>query len=173
MRIRNDESGQAIVLVALTMTVLIGFLALATDVGVLFRARRNLQIAADAAATAAALDYLYNGSISSAQAAGQAAATANGATNGVGGVSVTVNGPPQNGPNQSLGYFEAIITQPNGTSFMGLISHQNTVTVGSRAVAGTPTASKSLHVYRATLQPRPRSIFREIPQSMRPIAAST
>jgi hypothetical protein len=143
MRIRNDESGQTIVLVALSMTVLIGFLALATDVGVLFRARRNLQTAADGAAMAAALDYLYNGSVTSAQAAGQAAATANGVTNGAGGAVVTV-GSPTSGPNTGkTGYFEAIITQPNGTSFMGLISHQNTVTVGSRAVAGTPTASQA------------------------------
>ena len=47
---------------ALSMTVLVGFLALAIDVGMLFRAKRNMQIAADAAAIAGALDYKYNGS---------------------------------------------------------------------------------------------------------------
>src|ERR1700722_19670100 len=98
MRIRKDESGQAIVLVAVSMAALIGFLALAVDVGGLFRDKRNLQIAADGAAMAAALDYLYYGSTTSAQAAGQAAATANGVTNGTGGAVVTVNGPPLNGP---------------------------------------------------------------------------
>lgn len=143
MRIRNDESGQTIVLVALSMSVLIGFVALATDVGVLFHAKRNLQTAADGAAMAAALDYIYYGSVTSAQAAGQAAATANGVTNGTGGAVVTVR-TPTSGPNTGkAGYFEAIVTQPNGTSFMGLISNQSTVTVGSRAVAGAPTASQA------------------------------
>jgi hypothetical protein len=37
------------------------FLALAPDVGLPFPAMRNLQIAADSAETAAALDYFYNG----------------------------------------------------------------------------------------------------------------
>ena len=40
--------------------LLMAFLALAIDVGTLFRARRNMQIAADAAAVAGALDYKYN-----------------------------------------------------------------------------------------------------------------
>jgi uncharacterized membrane protein len=81
MEIRSGERGQALVLTAFSVVALVGFVALATDVGVLFRAKRNMQIAADAAATAAALDYLYNGSVSSAKTAGQAAATANGVTN--------------------------------------------------------------------------------------------
>ena len=59
MKIREDQSGQVLVLAALAMTALMGFMALATDVGILFRARRNRQIAADAAAVAGALDYLY------------------------------------------------------------------------------------------------------------------
>ena len=42
-----------LVLVVLCMTVLLGFMALAIDVGLLFRARRNVQIAADAAAAGA------------------------------------------------------------------------------------------------------------------------
>ena len=87
------------------------------------------------------LDYIYNGLITSAQAAGHWQPPPTGDQQ-VGAV-VTVNGPPTSGPNQTTGYFEAIITEPQGTSFMGLISHQNTVTVGSRAVAGAPTASQA------------------------------
>ena len=84
MRLREDEGGQTLVLVALSMTFLLGFMALAIDVGLLFRAHRNVQIAADAAAIAAALDYKYNNSITSAQTAGQSAASINGVTNGSG-----------------------------------------------------------------------------------------
>jgi uncharacterized membrane protein len=43
------------------MVALMGFLALGVDVGVLFNTKREMQIAADAGATAAALEYLHNG----------------------------------------------------------------------------------------------------------------
>src|SRR3954452_22519230 len=69
----RDESGSVLVIAALSMTALLGFVALATDVGLLFRTRRNVQIAADAAAIAGALDFLYNGSSSSAIGAGETA----------------------------------------------------------------------------------------------------
>ncbi|MGC2162891.1 MAG: pilus assembly protein TadG-related protein [Silvibacterium sp.] len=138
MKFLRDEKGQVLVIGALSMMVLLAFMALATDVGLLFRAKRNAQIAADAAAVAGTLDYKYNASVSSAQAAGQAAATANGITNGVGGAVVTINVPPKNGPNQSLGFVEAIITQPNSTTFMSIFGH-SAVSVAARAVAGAGT----------------------------------
>ena len=62
MKFLRDESGQMLVLTALSMTALLGFLALSTDVGMLFHTRRNLQIAADAAATAGALNISYGAS---------------------------------------------------------------------------------------------------------------
>lgn len=124
----------------LCMTILLGFAALAVDVGALFRAKRNLQIAADAAATAGALDYLYNGSSTSAKTAAKAASGQNGYTDGTGGVTVTVNLPPGSGPNTgSTGYVEAIVSSPNPTYFMKLFN-LSSVTVSARAVAGTPTA---------------------------------
>ena len=136
MKYRDDECGQVLVLTVLSMTLLLAFLAFAIDVGLLFRAKRNAQIAADAAAVAAALDYQYNTSVTSAKSAGQAAATANGFTNGSNGVVVTVNVPPTSGPDQQTGYAEAIVTQSNQTILMGILGPK-TVTVGARAVAGT------------------------------------
>jgi len=50
----NGESGQTLVVVTLSLIALIGFLALAIDVGVLYSWRRNLQNAADAGALAGA-----------------------------------------------------------------------------------------------------------------------
>jgi Flp pilus assembly protein TadG len=137
MRIRHDESGQVLVLAVLCMTVLLGFVALATDVGLLFRAKRNLQIAADAAVAAGALDYLYNASNVKAQAAAIAAAAQNGVTNGSGGAVVTVNVPPLYGYHKTAGYVEVIITQANPTFFMNIFNI-NSATVAARAVAGTP-----------------------------------
>lgn len=137
MKFRSDESGQALIFTALCMTILLGFTGLAVDVGMLFHAKRNLQIAADAAATAAGVDYLYNGSTTSAKAAGQAAATQNGVTNGSGGASVTINTPPSVGPNAgTAGLFEAIVSTPNPTFFMRVFN-RSSVTVAARAVATT------------------------------------
>lgn len=137
MRLRKDESGQVLVVTALCMAALIAFVGLATDVGLLFRAKRNLQTVADAAATAGALDYLYNASKSSAGSAAQTSATQNGVTNGTGGVVVTVNIPPANGYHLGAGNVEVIVTQPNPTYFMKLFNF-NPVSVSARAVAGTP-----------------------------------
>jgi len=142
MRILKDERGQTLVLVAIAMPVLLGFLAFAIDMGSLYRAKRNLQITADAAATAAALDYLYTGSVTSATSAARAAATANGVTNGSGGGVVTVNSPPVSGPNTGTGgFFEVIVSAPSAVTFMSVITHSSTVTVAGRAVAGAPGAS--------------------------------
>src|SRR5579863_9242913 len=55
----RDESGQTLVLSALLMCILMGFMALAIDVGVLFRAQRKAQTQADAAVTAGALCAVY------------------------------------------------------------------------------------------------------------------
>jgi hypothetical protein len=142
MRNLKDESGQVLVLTVLCMTVLFGFLALAIDVGLLFRAKRNLQIAADAAATAAALDYYYDNDVSLAQAVGTQAAADNGVTVSTGGPTVpfhtgaNITTPYHQGP----GYFEAILTQPNPTVFGGYLGI-GSVVIGARAVAGTPGSS--------------------------------
>ena len=133
MRFVKDESGQALVMTAVSMSLLMGFLALAVDVGMLFRERRQMQIAADAAAAAAALDFKYNNVASSARTAGKSSALANGVTNtGY----VTINTPPVNGPYASVsGYAEAIVQQPTSTYFMRLFRFDS-ITVAARAVAG-------------------------------------
>jgi len=135
----RDESGNVLVLAAVAMTGLLGFAALATDMGVLFRARRNAQTAADAAAVAGALEYLYQGTSTSATSAGKAASSLNGFTDGTDGAVVTISVPPADGPNAGISaYVEAVVTKPQKTFFMGMFGHK-TMTVAGRAVAGTPT----------------------------------
>ncbi len=142
MKIR-DESGQTLVLTALLLTVLMGFMALAIDVGILFRAQRKVRTAADAAAVAATLDYLYFGSSTSAAAAGKAASSQNGITDGVNGNVVTISAPPVDGPNANdTGFVEAVVQQPNPTFFMKMFGF-NSVTVAARAVGGTPTSGEA------------------------------
>ncbi|MGB9641068.1 MAG: pilus assembly protein TadG-related protein, partial [Anaerolineales bacterium] len=59
-RMLKQEKGQAIVLIALAMVVLLGFTALAIDGGMLYSDRRHAQNAADAAALAGALQKANN-----------------------------------------------------------------------------------------------------------------
>lgn len=102
-----DESGQVLVLTALCMTVLIGMLALAIDVGMLRYQKRQFQNAADAAALAAALEIATCGSTANCPALRTAAETAlqeNGLSAGAvftncsnptgTGVRLTINNPP-------------------------------------------------------------------------------
>src|SRR5580704_16649247 len=109
------------VFTALSFTVLLGFLALATDVGILLNDKRVIQSAADCAAVAGAmeLDYAiadgYATKNAGAQAAAKAAATTNGFTNG-GNTTVTVNNGPSAGPHAgSAAYVEVIIQQNEPT----------------------------------------------------------
>lgn len=52
----KDESGQALVIVALSLVVLLGATALSVDLGMAYNAKAKLQAAADAAALAGAQD---------------------------------------------------------------------------------------------------------------------
>lgn len=73
----QEERGQSIVLVALWLTVLMGFAAIAVDVGRFYAERRYLQNAADAAALAAANAMIQGKSISESEAAARAVLTQN------------------------------------------------------------------------------------------------
>lgn len=140
MRILRDEGGQTLVLTALCTTVLIGFTGLAVDVGVAYRAKRNLQTAADDAAIAAALNYQYvlNGDPT-------AAAKAAAAKNGVSGSNVTVLSSPTTGYHQGLGFFEVRIVQPQ-VAFLAAVLKMPQINVGARAVAGVTPASSCMYV---------------------------
>ena len=159
MRFRN-ERGQITVLTALCMAVLLGFAALATDIGALFRWKRNLQIVADAAATAAALDYYKNGlgtgSVASAQAAAENAISGNGLSGATYTTTcpVTPSGsapqacislPPSSGVHQSNGFVEVQIVQPRPTTFMSYFGFGN-LNVLTRAVAGITTGQSCIWV---------------------------
>lgn len=138
----KDDSGQAMFLTIAAGTMLLLFMGMAVDVGLLFREKRRLQDAADAAATAAALDYHYNQSTTTAKSVGKAASSVNGYTDGTNGATVVVNMPPLAGPNTAYtSYAEAIVRAPKFTGFMGM-GGIGSVNIYSRAVAGNPAASK-------------------------------
>ena len=144
-RLRCEE-GQTLIFVALSMTCLLGFVALAVDGGLLFREKRLVQIAADSAAVAGAAELNY-GDASSAAAAD---AAQNGFTNGVNGATVSVHYPPLNGPNSANGdYVEVIVSQNQPTTFMGLFKF-GTVKVSARGVATTAPINNCVYTIGTT-----------------------
>lgn len=151
MRFRDDQ-GQMLVLTALCMTMLMGFLALAIDVGMLFRAKRNVQIAADAGAIAGALQEKYGdtprprcrGEVSRVRCAVQNAVAANGFP-AIDVVSVSAN--PTNGYHTGPGYVETIVSVPNPTYFLSAFRGIGTpLKVTARAVAGMAPSTTCIYV---------------------------
>lgn len=150
MRQRNKEAGNVLLLTALSLTVLMGFVGLAVDMGMLRYDKRLEQTAADAAALAGASNLAYSGW----QAGGQNAAVANGFTDSSGNditactgaaistVCVEIDSPPVDGPHAgSVGcspapscYVEARVTEVWPTYFMNLLGIQSEL-MTARAVA--------------------------------------
>ncbi len=97
---RTGEAGQVLPLVAICLAVLMGFAALAVDVGYLQYQQRQQQSAADAAALAGARQNIYSScaNASRAQTAAYADSSSNGFTNNGTSVVVAVNNPPASGP---------------------------------------------------------------------------
>ena len=124
MKFLRDERGQASILVGLCIASMCGMAALSVDVGMLFRAKRVSQNAADAAAIAGAMEWPYGDW----QTAALAAATDNGLTNGVNGVTVDVQNP---GPGSTI---KVVVTQSAPTYFMKVFNI-NAMSVNARATA--------------------------------------
>ena len=161
MRNLRDESGQVLVLTALSMMLMLGFMGFATDVGQLFHAKRGFQAAVDDAAIAGALAYKYDAQKGKSAASDiQGAASTAMKLNGVSGVTVTtsysssvtsstlaVMSPPADGPNAgTTGFVEAILTVPQSTTFMSLFGF-STVNVMTRAVAGPSGQNSKACIY--------------------------
>jgi len=139
-RLRKSEEGQALVLAALGMIVLMMMAGLGVDVGYLKYQKQQMQKAADAGALAGATALInYGNTVGQKQVtkAAQSDAAANGYQDGQNGVSVKVNNPPKTSGDPFEGkpeYVEVIVSQVRPTFFMRLAGY-NSINVSSRAVA--------------------------------------
>jgi hypothetical protein len=140
----KGQGGQAIVLLALMMLVMLMFVGLAIDAGQLYSSKRSQQEAADAAAFAGAVA-IYQSPTACwttppCAAAVQAAiddATKNGFTDGVASTNVTVNHPPPAGSGAYAlngKYVQVIITRQVRTALVPAQSIINPVT--ARGIGG-------------------------------------
>jgi len=148
MNIRQDERGQVLVMTVLSLTVIIGFVAFATDVGVMLRQRRIAQTVADAAAIAGATESLsegtptsvttgmYNSAYTDAVLNGFTPGSSNGALNSSTGVTLTLNITPNvsvSGYN-GAGYVQAIVSLNTPTALMKVFGF-NLLNVSATAIA--------------------------------------
>jgi len=119
MKILKDESGQSVILVALCLLALVGFIGLGVDVGLLYQQKRQIQLAADNAALAAAAGESLGASATS---SAQNAVMQNGLTlgNGVGQASVVATDNIAGIGNTV--YVDVTVTKKVPTIFMGLIN---------------------------------------------------
>src|SRR5271167_222042 len=90
-KLSGAARGQVLVLATMVIVVLVGMVALATDLGILWSERRQMQSATDAAAIAAVSALRSSGNVTS---AARNVASLNGFTNGANSTTVTVNNPP-------------------------------------------------------------------------------
>ncbi|MCH7617712.1 MAG: hypothetical protein IIB18_07615 [Chloroflexi bacterium] len=128
----DRERGQTLVLFALMLTVMLGFVALTVDVGLAFLERRQMQNAVDAAALAAAQDLTVGQSNEIAEATAYDYMDRNGYPEADG---IDVNIPPLSGPYTGLsGYVEVLSTKKAPTAFLTLFLDEG-LDVGARAVA--------------------------------------
>ncbi len=97
---RRGDSGQVLPLIAICLTVIMGFAGMSVDVGYLEYHQRQQQSAADAAAVGGAQQLIYSNCANSGAAttAADNDSASNGYTNGANNVTVTVNNPPNSGP---------------------------------------------------------------------------
>jgi|SRR5579884_222058 len=129
----HGERGQALLLVAMTLSLLIGVTSLAVDSGFYRYEQRMMQSAADSAAIAGAAELAYGSS--SATAAAKADAASNGFKDGSNGVAVSVNTSYSDQYTGSSNAAQVVITKSYPRFFGGVIGGGSTQQITATAVA--------------------------------------
>src|SRR6266852_825603 len=134
----RPRKAKTLVLFCVLAPVLVGWVGLVIDGGLLMAGQRQAQNAADAAALAGAMNMMQGGTITTARAAANPFLASNGLSNAPALVSGTsFNIPPKQGPFKGNSqYVEVIVTNPVQTYFIQAVGASSTANVTARAVAG-------------------------------------
>ena len=165
MATRNSESGQTLMVVSLAIPFLLGFVGLAIDIGYVRYMKRQVQLAADAAALAGTLELTHGGDVTNAaltsvatdnafpsvtQSTGCSASPTSGSS------VVLVNNPPACPPSGATdphagnsNYVEVIVTRNVPTLFARIFG-ANSVSVSARAEAGLGSSSQCIYALAPT-----------------------
>ena len=132
--LRRNAAGSVAVMYALALPALMGFAGMGAEVGYWYVSKRSTQSAADAGATAGALELTYGGSNSTISAQALAEAERNGFRT-AGGATYVVNHPPLHGAYAGdTTAVEVMLDVPHDTTFASVLSFKK-VTIAARAVA--------------------------------------
>lgn len=147
----NRESGQILVLTAVSMVALLGIAALSLDASFMFAKRNQLHAAADAAAKSAAIEIIRSPGIGQAnlEAFADHQVLAHGflPTRLGGTTTVVVNHGPASGPFAgNARYVEAVVSESTSTFFASILGWVS-MTPLARAVAGAGNPSTCLIVF--------------------------
>ncbi len=135
---RRRDRGQVMIMVAIGMVVLVGFVAVAVDVGYAMSERRQVQSAADSAAMAAAVAAMNSGGSSDIIDAAKAYGADNASVNTS---DVTVNWPPTSGPHTNDKNFVQVTITKNVQRFFTGVVYRGPWKVSATATAGVVGAS--------------------------------
>lgn len=131
-------------MISLSLVVLIGFGALAIDVGLLYFTKQRMQTAADAAAVAAAQSLNNGGSYSTAKQAASDVAKLDGFDSTAGtGVTVTAT-EPTTSPYNSTSYVQVTVAQPQPTYFLSVLGYSS-MNVSAQAIGGIENANGCIY----------------------------
>lgn len=157
MKILSEERGNILILAALSMTMLLSFMAMAIDVGNLYYTQRKLQTLADAAAMAGALEVdtcigagtlncgaMQTAAVSALTENGSSAATvrydvASASPSETGLLLIVNNGPRALGssdPNAGSKYYVEAVVAKQVPTYFAKIFGKSTSTISARAEAG-------------------------------------
>ncbi len=167
MKTRIREKGQSLVIVVLCIVVLLGFVALATDVGVLFYTKRQLQSIADSAALGAASvlncaalsgngtvasgcpSVIMSGQISAQGGSTTGVSNANPAT--LGNVTLWVNNPPLYGPKAgNSSYVEVAACENSPIFFINLFAPTRKNCTGTTITGAMPVGARAVAFWGAS-----------------------
>lgn len=138
----RDDRGSVAITMGIVLSVLLGMVALGTEITFIQFKQRQMQAVADAAALSAALAR-GKGYPKDFKLEGQAVAASGGFVDGVDDAVVTVNNPPQSGTYaKNDDAVEIIIQQPQALRLVGLFTAAK-FEVGARAVAMQGTSGGS------------------------------
>jgi len=122
----RDDTGSAIIPVALAMPIFVGILAFAIDMSWYQSEKSRQRGVAEMAALAGYNARLDGATVDQARQVAINLATTNGFTDGVNGVTVTANTPPSSGPSSNnQAAYEVIIKAPQPTWFSSIFRRDN------------------------------------------------
>ena len=160
---RHARKGKVLVLLAVSVPAIFAIAGLVFDAGMLMTNRQNLQQAADAAATAAAMDLLLGKSTASTTATNYFQSL-----NGFANAQVTTNIPPQSGPYAGqAGFVEVIGTFQYTNQIMQIVGAASQSQITVRAVSGYEASTAGAAVVVLDPLPAPVAIG-PIPSIMLP-----